>query len=183
MGKNPIVVTTIRACMEKTIPPGELKEKSIRLRVRETVDMRRLSQKLSDWGFKRFPQVEEVGTFSIRGGILDVFPYSSSDPIRIEFFGDTIESIRTFAVSDQRSLQKINSALILPKREVLISDSQLEEHLSKLRSDQAESLREKMQFQDEIPGLEWLSSLFGLPQVQILDYLSLESLSSRDIDK
>ncbi|MCK4223900.1 MAG: transcription-repair coupling factor [candidate division Zixibacteria bacterium] len=176
MGKKPIVVTTIRACMEKTIPPGELKKKSIRLKVGETADIEQLSQKLSDLGFKRFPQVEEIGSFSIRGGILDVFPYSSSDPIRIEFFGDRIESVRTFAVSDQRSLQKIGSALILPKREVLISDERLEEHLSKLRSEQAESLREKMQFQEEVPGLEWLASLFGMSQAQILDYLSPDSI-------
>ncbi len=176
MGKNPVVVTTIRACMEKTISPKELKEKTIRLKVGENADIEHLSQKLCDIGFKRFPQVEEIGTFSIRGGILDVFPYSSSDPIRIEFFGDRIESVRTFAVLDQRSIQKIDSALILPKREVLISDSQLEESLSKLRSDQAESLREKMQFHEEVPGLEWLASLFGLPQAQILDYLHPESI-------
>lgn len=175
-GKNPIVVTTIRACMEKTISPKELRGRSIRLKVGEDADIEQLSQKLSDLGFKRFPQVEEIGTFSIRGGILDVFPYSSSDPIRLEFFGDRIESVRTFAVSDQRSQQKISSVLILPKREVLISDEKLEESLSKLRSDQAESLREKMQFFEEVPGVEWLASLFGLPQAQILDYLTPESI-------
>ncbi|MCK4404015.1 MAG: transcription-repair coupling factor [candidate division Zixibacteria bacterium] len=176
MGKNPIVVTTIRACMEKTIQPEELKERSIRLKVGEVADIEQLSPMLSDLGFKRFPQVEEIGSFSIRGGIVDVFPYSSSDPIRIEFFGDKIESVRTFAVSDQRSIQKIGSALILPKREVLVSDEKLEKCLSKLRSDQAESLREKIQFHEEVPGLEWLASLFGLPQAQILDYLNPESI-------
>jgi len=176
MGKNPIIVTTIRAYLEKTIQPEELKKRSIKLKVEESVDIEQLSQKLSDLGFKRFPQVEEIGNFSIRGGILDVFPYSFSDPIRIEFFGDRIESVRTFAVLDQRSLQKIDSALILPKREVLISDEKLEEHLSKLRSDQAESLREKMRFHEEVPGLEWLASLFGLPQAQIVEYLSPDSI-------
>jgi len=176
MGKGPVVVTTIRACLEKTIHPQELKEKSIRLKVGEDADIEQLTQRLCDLGFKRFPQVEEIGSFSIRGGILDVFPYSSSDPIRIEFFGDRIESVRTFAVSDQRSQQKISSALILPKREVLLSDEKLEKYLSKLRTDQADSLREKMQFHEEVPGLEWLASLFGLPQAQISDYLNSESI-------
>ncbi len=176
MGKNPLVVTTIRACMERSIHPEELKKKSIRLNVGESADIDHLSQMLAELGFKRFPQVEEIGNFSTRGGILDVFPYSSPDPIRIEFFGDKIESIRTFAVLDQRSVQKIGSALILPKREVLISDEKLEEALSKLESEQAESLREKIQFHEEIPGLEWLAALFGLPQAHILDYLSPDSI-------
>ncbi|KPK99701.1 MAG: hypothetical protein AMJ91_06760 [candidate division Zixibacteria bacterium SM23_73_3] len=176
MEKNPLVVTTIRACVEKTIHPEELKKKSIRLKVGENADIDHLSQELLNLGFKRFPQVEEIGTFSIRGGILDVFPYSSSDPIRIEFFGDEIESIRTFGVLDQRSIQKIDSSPILPKREVLISDSQLEEALSKLESDRAESLRGKIQFHEEVPGLEWLSSLFDYPSAQITDYLTSDSI-------
>jgi transcription-repair coupling factor (superfamily II helicase) len=173
--KNPIVVTTVRACLEKTILPTELQKKSITLRVGDSADIEHLSRQLILLGFKRFSQVEEIGTYSIRGGILDVFPYSSPDPIRIEFFGDFIESIRTFAVLDQRSLQKIDSVLILPKREDLISDQKLEECLSKLGKAQSDNLREKIRFHEEVPGLEWLASLFDLPQATIMDYLSEES--------
>ena len=175
-GKNPIIVTTIRACLEKTLLPEELKQRSITLKVKENEEIEHISRQLLGLGFKRFPQVEEIGTFSIRGGILDVFPNSSSDPIRIEFFGDLIESIRTFAVSDQRSLQKIDSALILPKREVLLGDEDLEKCLSRLKKGEAERLREKLQFTDEVPGLEWLATLFGLPQAHIGDYLSEDSI-------
>ncbi|MCK4428638.1 MAG: hypothetical protein KAW16_09160, partial [candidate division Zixibacteria bacterium] len=178
--KNIIAVSTVRSCLEKTILPEDLKKKTIRLKVGEIADIELLSQQLSGLGFRRFPQVEEVGSYSIRGGIVDVFPYSCPDPIRIEFFGDRIESIRKFAVLDQRSIQKIDSALILPSREVLISDAKLEECLSKLRPKQAESLREKIRlisayaFYDEVPGLEWLASLFELPQAKILNYLPFE---------
>ncbi|MGB8657154.1 MAG: transcription-repair coupling factor [Candidatus Zixiibacteriota bacterium] len=176
MGKNPIVVATVRACMEKTMSPQELKKTSIAVKVGQSLQTEHLSSQLNDLGFKRFPQVEEIGTFSIRGGILDVFPYSYPDPIRIEFFGDQIESIRTFSVLDQRSLQKVDSALILPRREVLISDRRLEECLSRLEPRQADSLREKIQFHEEVPGLEWLATLFGLPQAQIPDYLSGDAI-------
>jgi transcription-repair coupling factor (superfamily II helicase) len=175
-GKKPIVVTTIRACLEKTLLPEELKQRSIKLKVGGSEEIDRLSRQLLRLGFKRFPQVEEIGTFSLRGGILDVFPYSSSDPIRIEFFGDRLESIRTFAVSDQRSLQKTDSALILPKREVLLGDEDLEKYLSRLNKGKAERLRKKLQFTDEVPGLEWLATLFGLPQAHIGDYLSRDSM-------
>jgi transcription-repair coupling factor (superfamily II helicase) len=184
--KNIIAVSTVRSCLEKTILPEDLKKKTIRLRVGEDADIELLSQQLSGLGFKRFPQVEEVGSYSIRGGIVDVFPYSYTDPVRIEFFGDQIESVRKFAVSDQRSIQKIDSALILPSREVLISDAELEECLSKLRLKQAESLREKIRlisayaFYDEVPGLEWLASLFELPQAKILNYFPQDSIVFMD---
>ena len=172
--KNIIAISTVRSCLEKTILPEDLKKKTIRLKVGENADIELLSQQLSGLGFRRFPQVEEVGSYSIRGGIVDVFPYSYPDPIRIEFFGDQIESVRKFAISDQRSIQKIDSALILPSREVLISDAKLEECLSKLRPKQAQSLSEKIRFYDEVPGLEWLASLFELPQAKILNYLPFD---------
>ncbi len=175
-GRGPVVVTTVRACLEKTLDVKELKKRSITLRVGETADTEGLCRKLGDLGFKRFPQVEEVGTYSARGGIVDVFPYSSPDPLRIEFFGDEIESVRTFAVSDQRSLERTKEALILPRREVLLTDQKLEELLSGLKPQQAESLREKMQFQEEVPGLEWLASLFHLPRARITDYLPPDSV-------
>jgi len=100
--KNIIALATVRSCLEKTMLPEDLKKKSIRLKVGESTDIENLSQQLFDLGFKRFPQVEEVGAYSMRGGIVDVFPHSYSDPIRIEFFGDQIESILKFAVLDQR---------------------------------------------------------------------------------
>ena len=180
VGKTPVVVTTIRACLEKTIRPEDLKRKTIQLKVGDTAEIEELLEKLVGLGFRRFPQVEEIGTFSVRGGILDVFPYSSPDPIRIEFFGDSIESIRTFGVLDQRSIQKIKSVLILPKREVLIGDERLEQCLSELEADQADRLREKIRFHDEVPGLEWLASLFGLPSARIIDYLSPDSIIFSD---
>ena len=174
--ENIIAIATVRSCLEKTMLPGDLEKKIISLKVGESRDIEYLSQQLFDLGFKRFPQVEEVGAYSIRGGIVDVFPHSYSDPIRIEFFGDQIESIRKFAVLDQRYIQKIDSALILPSREVLISDAKLEECLSKLKPQQAENLREKIRFYEEVPGLEWLTSLFELPQATILDYLPPDSI-------
>ncbi len=174
--KNIIVIATVRSCLEKTILPEELKKKAIGLRVGETADIEDLSQQLLDLGFRRFPQVEEVGYYSIRGGIVDVFPYSYADPIRLEFFGDQIESIRKFAVLDQKSIHTIDSAIILPSREVLISDAELEECLSRLGPKQSENLREKIRFYDQVPGLEWLASLFGLPQAKILNYLPFDSV-------
>jgi transcription-repair coupling factor (superfamily II helicase) len=173
-GRNIIAISTVRSCLEKTILPEDLLTKTIELRVGESIDIESVSQQLSSLGFKRLPQVEEVGSYSIRGGIVDVFPYSYADPIRIELLGDRIESLRRFAVFDQRSIQKTEKALILPSREVLMSDVKLEECLSKLKPKQAENLRERIKFYDLVPGLEWLASLFGLPQATILNHLPID---------
>jgi transcription-repair coupling factor (superfamily II helicase) len=169
--KNVVVVATIRSVMEKTIPPDLFKDNCINLKVGQDYDVEELVHKLVVLGFNRLPQVEEVGSFSLRGGILDVFPYSMEDPIRMEFFGETLDSLREFSVITQRTIERINQAVILPKREFLIADEQLEEYLSKLESSLADKLREKISFYQEVPGLEWLAGLFGLPRASLLDYL------------
>jgi len=174
--RNTVVVATVRSIMERTTPPEIFRRECVSLKVGEDYDLESLVQKLVDLGFDRLPQVEEIGSFSSRGGILDVFPYSVENPIRMEFFGETLDSLREFSVVSQRTVKKIKQAVILPKREFLISDEQVEEHLSKLESTQADKLREKISFYQEIPGLEWLTGLFNLPRASLLDYIPRNSI-------
>ena len=174
--KNVVVVAPIRGAMEKTLSPDDFLKNCLSLKVGESFELELLIKKLLILGFSRYPQVEEVGGFSQRGGILDLFPYSSENPLRIEFFGDTIDSIREFSVLTQRTIQKVNQALILPKREVLVSDEKMEGHLSKLEPQKADRLREKINIYQEIPGLEWMGSLFGISQATILEYLPSDAL-------
>jgi transcription-repair coupling factor (superfamily II helicase) len=74
-------------------------------------------QHLENIGYKRREPVEMVGEYSIRGGIFDVYPAEAARPVRIEFFGDEIESIRQFEVESQRSVLKVSSATLLPLAE------------------------------------------------------------------
>jgi transcription-repair coupling factor (superfamily II helicase) len=171
-----VVVASIRGAMEKTLSPDDFLKNCLSLKVGDHYELELLVKKLLDLGFSRYPQVEEVGSFSQRGGILDLFPYSSENPIRIEFFGDKIDSIREFSVLTQRTIQKVNHALILPKREVLISDEKMEGYLSELDPQKADRLREKININQEIPGLEWMGSLFGINQATILNYLPSDAL-------
>ncbi|MGB2696837.1 MAG: DEAD/DEAH box helicase, partial [Candidatus Zixiibacteriota bacterium] len=171
-----VLVATIRSVMEKTTPPEIFKKNLLRLKVGEEYDLDTLVQKLFDLGFDRLPQVEEIGSFSQRGGIVDVFPYSVENPIRMEFFGETLDSLREFSIVSQRTIKKVDQAVILPKREFLIKDEQLEEHLSVLESSGADTLREKISFYQEVPGLEWLAGLFNLPRASLLDYLPKNSI-------
>ena len=174
--KNPVVVATMRSIMEKTIPPEVFRKNCIELKVGKDYDLDQLARRLVDLGFDRFPQVEDVGSFSLRGGILDVFPYSMENPVRMEFFGERVDSLREFSVVTQRTVKRIAEAVILPKREFILTDEQLEGHLSKLESSQADKLREKISFYQEVPGLEWLAGLFDLPRTSLLDYLPEESI-------
>ena len=174
--KDVVVVATVRSILEKTTPPEVFKNNCINLKLGEDYDLDSLVQKLVDLGFDRLPQVEEVGSFSLRGGILDVFPYSVENPIRMEFFGETLNSLREFSVVSQRTIKKIEHSVILPKREFLITDEQVEENLSRLESTQADKLREKISFFQEIPGLEWLAGLFDLPRASLLDYITQNSI-------
>jgi transcription-repair coupling factor (superfamily II helicase) len=178
--RKKVVVTHIRAVLEKTIPPDELKSKIIQLKVGQELEMDDLVQRILGSGFKRTPQVEEVGTYSQRGGILDLFPYTSENPLRIEFFGNRIESIREFSVFNQRTIIKKDEATILPKREFYLGDEELERYLRGLEDKKAQNLRDRINLYQDIPGLEWMAPLFKLPQGELFDYLPEDTLCFLD---
>ncbi len=103
----PMVVTTISALMQRILPKQELCGYAELIMAQEGIDRDRLVKKLISSGYERSSMVEEPGDFSIRGGILDIFSPLYSDPIRIELFGDTVESIRFFSAVTQRTIKNI----------------------------------------------------------------------------
>lgn len=120
-GEPIIVVTHIDAVLNKFIAPDIFREHSLHLKQDDIVDLEDLSQKLILSGYKRESMVEAVGQFSIRGGIIDFFPPNSEHPYRIELFGDEIDSIRTFDVESQRSIDRVQGVYIPPVKEILIT--------------------------------------------------------------
>jgi len=164
--KNLICVASVNSLLEKTIPPETLKENYLNLNVGDEIDLTFLAEKLVQLGFKRIPIVEELGNFSVRGGIVDIFLTTSEYPIRIEFFGNQIESIRKFSVLSQRSLEKTDSVLILPQREVIREHSTENETGSNILE----------QVLKEESGLEWSAVFFKEGQVSLLDYLPQEAV-------
>ena len=117
-GEYPVVVTSVRALFERLPSPHELGEHVLVLAPGQRSDPAALKNRLVRFGYEPMPQVEEPGTFSGRGGIVDIFPPSEDQPIRIEFFGDEIESVRPFNVSTQRSTAQHTALSILPANEV-----------------------------------------------------------------
>ena len=109
-----VIVTSADALAEKVVSKSSLEDKSIRLSVGETLDREELQSLLLELGFNRVDYVYEPGQFALRGSILDVFSFSSEYPLRIDFFGDDIDSIRQFSVDTQLSTEKKDSVVVVP---------------------------------------------------------------------
>ena len=118
-GMAPIVVTTVDALLQRTIPPALLAQASQLLRVGGSYDLNELADTLTAAGYARCEQVEGVGQFALRGGILDFFSPSHEKPVRCEFFGDEVDSMGLFDPATQRRVMNISEAEILPAAEVL----------------------------------------------------------------
>ncbi|HXK81901.1 MAG TPA: transcription-repair coupling factor [Bacteroidales bacterium] len=108
------IVSYPGAIMEMVIDRKALKTNTLEMSVADKLSMDFVIEVLNTYGFSRDEFVYEPGTYSVRGSIIDVFSYSSEYPVRIDFFGDTIESIRTFDAESQLSIEKINKIRIVP---------------------------------------------------------------------
>ena len=117
--RHTIVVCSAHALTQPVIPPQELSASLYELEPGQEVDLTSLLDHLYNLGYEPVTEVEEPGQFSHRGGIVDLFPPTLPRPVRIEFFGDEIESLRTFDQETQRSLNPIASCIIGPAREAL----------------------------------------------------------------
>lgn len=109
-----MIVSYPDALMEKTVSQQQLKEKTLKLSVGERVDSTFIGEVLDSFGFLYTDYVYEPGQYAVRGSILDIFSFSSEYPFRIDFFGDEVESIRTFDVESQLSREKLGEIRIVP---------------------------------------------------------------------
>ena len=115
--KPAIIVTYPDALFEKVVTRKELNKSTLKIKVEDTLSLDFLNEVLFEYEFKRVDFVTEPGEFSVRGGIVDVFSFSHDEPYRIEFFGDEVDSIRTFDVETQLSTEKVKKITIIPNVE------------------------------------------------------------------
>ena len=118
-GNAPVVVATVDALLARTMPPHRLAELSMTLETGGRADLKELTDRLLQAGYSRCDQVEGVGQFALRGGILDVFSPLMEQPVRCEFFDDEIDSLGLFDPGTQRRTENVSAALLLPAAEVL----------------------------------------------------------------
>ena len=173
------VLLTSRALARKTVAPEVIKKSGALLKRDEDHSPEELVERLVASGYVREDPVATVGEFSIRGGILDVWSPGQEAPVRLEFFGDTVESIREFDPDTQLSTTQLNSTEIAPMRELSVtpSDFRLWAEFARERwSDErfARSLLDRTEFADEgesFGGWEWLMSLALDRNSSVFDYL------------
>ena len=114
-----VLVTSVSAAMHRLMPREAFVSATLTFRPGESCERERLTAGLLRLGYRRVSVVEIPGEFSVRGGIVDIFSTAYADPIRIEFLGDTVESIRCFDPATQTSTERLHTGLVLPAREFL----------------------------------------------------------------
>ncbi len=184
-GLPAIVVTTVDALLQKIIPKQEINRYAELVIAGEEIDRDHLIAKLIAGGYIKTAIVEEPGDFSIRGGIVDIFSPLYPDPLRIEFFGDLVESIRFFSASNQRKIKDIDEAVILPGKEVILNEASLPHIISRIRAlanelevpvTHARRIIDKIRNDEELPGIESLIPLIYPKLATLFDYMPQDSL-------
>lgn len=115
--KPPLLVTYPDALFEKVVTRKELDRQTLKIAISDSLSLDFVNEMLFEYKFKRVDFVTEPGDFSVRGGIVDVFSFSHDEPYRIEFFGDEVDSIRTFDVESQLSTGQVKKISIMPNLE------------------------------------------------------------------
>jgi transcription-repair coupling factor (superfamily II helicase) len=179
-GQQMIISAPAVALLEPTIERHKLEKVVLALSPGIAINQEDLKARLVEMGFSRQPVVEQLGDFAVRGGIIDIFPATRSEPIRVEFFGDEIESIRTFSVLTQRSLERLKEAVILPLREFPVEMGMVELVSADLPQEQAIALHDALGPEHLFDGLEFFSHLFETRKSSLFSYLPNDAIVIRD---
>ncbi|MGD9081151.1 MAG: transcription-repair coupling factor [Desulfobacterales bacterium] len=181
----PIVVSSVDALLQKIIPKQEIINYAELIVAGEEIEREDLIAKLVSGGYVHASIVEEPGDFCVRGGIIDIYCPLYKDPLRIEFFGDTAESIRRFSAASQRTLQTLDEAIVLPAREMVLNEELLPQFISRIRArasaleiplSEIRKIVDPIKMGQGFPGIESLISLIYPELDHIFDYLPNESL-------
>src|SRR5262245_34897168 len=121
-GTARVVVASAAALLPRISPPDRMLAAAVELKPGQDIEPTDLASRLVDAGFSREDPADEHGEFAVRGGIVDVFPAAATHPVRLEFVGDTIESLRTYDPSTQRSIAATDQVSIVPLRDILADD-------------------------------------------------------------
>ena len=185
-GKGRVVVAPLPALLQKVLPRRILGDVSQYLVAGEEVERQALVEKLVRLGYANVPLVEDRGTFSVRGGILDIFPPELPAPVRIDFFGDFVDTIRTFDPVTQRSLRSQEELIILPSREVILTEEVLKGFIPRLKArcdlleitaTRRRELAEGLSSAIYPPGIEYLQPLFHPDLETLSSYMGEETVT------
>jgi transcription-repair coupling factor (superfamily II helicase) len=163
-----MLIASADALLQKMIPGSYFSDQALTLALHEYIDREALLTTLDNGGFKRVPVVENLGEYAVRGGVLDVFPSTERNPVRIQFSGDTISKLRYFDTASQLSTSTLTTVTILPVKEILSLNS-FKVHFQKEAQEQFITLQK----------LAERATLLSLPHRDALAAIELLSNDSR----
>ena len=149
--KSGVIITTIDGLMDHLLPLNNLTDQCLHLTAGEALDVEELKLSLVRMGYEKVAQVDGSGQFSIRGGIIDIFPLTEEVPWRIELWGDEIDSIRTFDPESQRSIEEADEAVIYPATEMVLTPEMVARGIETIEKEQkkyVKSLRDQMKTEE-----------------------------------
>lgn len=174
-GEAVTVVTTFSSLMTPQIPLSVWKEHLLVIDEGASLEEKCLAEQLVELGYEKNYQVEAPGQFSIRGGIVDIFDLTEENPYRIELWGDEIESIRSFDVLSQRSIEKLSRVTIYPATEMILSKQQLQEGMSRIEQE-GEALARKLREEFHTEEAHRICSQIKELGEQVFEYQNLVNL-------
>jgi len=141
-GKPATIITTIDGGMDRILPIEFLQKHVITIAQQDILDLEKLKKEFVQIGYERCGQVERPGEFAIRGGIIDIFPLTEECPYRIELWDDEVDTIRSFDVESQRSIENVNNLTIYPASEIILDEDTLSEGLRKIEEEKDSYIEE-----------------------------------------
>lgn len=159
-GRPTTVVTTFAALMTPQVPLSAWKSNVLKLEKRQTYSLEELSRKLVRMGYEKNFQVDAPGQFAVRGDIVDVFDLTEENPYRIEFFDEEVDSIRSFDLETQRSIEPMELVKIYPATELILSDARLSDGIDRIREEEKKT-EEALRSQGHMEAAHRLSEGIG----------------------
>ena len=184
--KPQLLLTTINAVLQRTLTPFRVRQLVARLAPGERIDRDRLAALLSANGYHRTDTVQDAGEFAVRGGLVDLFPSGESEGLRLDFFGDEIESVRRFDPATQRTTGKAQGGFtLLPASETLLDEDSVKRFRSRYREKfgaaaTGDPLYQAVSEGRRLAGVDHWLPLFEERLATLFDHLGEDDLIVRD---
>jgi len=184
-GGPQLLVTTVNAVAQRTLTPFRIRQLVARLAPKERISRDRLATLLQANGYVRVETVADAGEFAVRGGLVDLYPSGEPHALRLDFFGDEIESVRTFDPADQRTTGRIDGLVLLPASETLLDEESIKRFRARYRerfgaTATGDPLYQAISDGRRLAGMEHWLPMFEDKMATLFDHLGDDSVMLRD---
>lgn len=186
VAKGPqLLLTTVNAIAQRTLTPFRIRQLVARLAPKERIGRDKLAAQLQANGYVRVETVADAGEFAVRGGLVDLFPSGEEQALRLDFFGDEIESVRTFDPADQRTTGRVDGFVLLPASETLIDEDSIKRFRARYRerfgaTATGDPLYQAISDGRRLAGMEHWLPLFEEKLSTLFDHLGDDAVVLRD---